>query len=150
MTGVPQVIVTLDPQGKLVAELPGIQATRRQVHMRSGEAEQTLLRILTNQLTSAVEIGLDGAPTQRQVDHWERHQTWPKEGCRWCIAEGRIATGISSRRRNEFLVAGGDVTVRRLKPKESGLPKKAKAKRVPTIVVVQHGRKPRSAEELGL
>lgn len=150
MTGVPQVIVTIDPQGKLVAELPGPSCTRRQVHMRSGEAEETLLRILQHQLLSKVEIGLDGAPTQRQVDHWERHQIWPNEGCRWCIEEDRIGSGISSRRRQEFFTVGGDVKVRKLKAKASGLPKKAKTKKAPSVVVVQHGKKPRSADELGL
>ena len=58
--------------------------------MKTGEAGETLLRILQAQLLDQVEIGLDGAPTGQQVEHWERHQDWPRDTCRFCIAEGRI------------------------------------------------------------
>ena len=69
---IPQVIVTLSPQGHLQAELPGANGSRRRVDLRADSAVKTLTRILQGQLQSKVEIGLDGAPTQAQVRHWAR------------------------------------------------------------------------------
>jgi hypothetical protein len=86
MANLPQVIVTLAPNGTLIAELPGPNGARRQVPLGS-EPGPTLLRILQGQLNSRVEIGLDGAPTQAQVRHWERHEIWADPTCRFCIAE---------------------------------------------------------------
>jgi hypothetical protein len=98
MANLPQVIVTLAPNGTLIAELPGPNGARRQVALGSGFrkdmgrdpvplVEESLTRILQGQLASRVEIGLDGAPTQAQVKHWERHEIWADPTCRFCIAE---------------------------------------------------------------
>ena len=87
---VPQLLVTLTPEGKLAIELPGIAATRRKIEIRESEAGATLLRILNAQAREVTEIGLDGAPTAKQVLHWERHNIWPDSRCRFCLAEGRI------------------------------------------------------------
>jgi hypothetical protein len=86
MANLPQVIVTLAPNGTLIAELPGPNGARRQVPLGKNPGE-TLVRILQGQLNSRVEIGLDGAPTQAQVKHWERHEIWADPTCRFCIAE---------------------------------------------------------------
>lgn len=92
----PQLILTLDPQtGGLLAQLPGPENTQRTVAIRHDEAGDTLIRILKAQLESRTEIGLDGAPTQAQVTHWERHALWPSAKCRFCLAEGRCAKGTS-------------------------------------------------------
>jgi hypothetical protein len=97
MANLPQVIVTLAPNGTLIAELPGANGARRQVPLGTGVrksfddpvplVEESLTRILQGQLNSRVEIGLDGAPTQAQVKHWERHEIWADPTCRFCIAE---------------------------------------------------------------
>jgi hypothetical protein len=86
MANLPQVIVTLAPNGTLIAELPGPNGARRQVPLGKNPGE-TLTRILQNQLSNRTEIGLDGAPTQAQVKHWERHEIWADPTCRFCIAE---------------------------------------------------------------
>jgi hypothetical protein len=86
MANLPQVIVTLAPNGTLIAELPGPNGARRQVPL-GPQPGPTLLRILQNQLSNRTEIGLDGAPTQAQVKHWERHEIWADPTCRFCIAE---------------------------------------------------------------
>ncbi len=111
---IPQILVTLSPQGNLIAELPGTQATRRQVPLRTSEAGETLLRILQAQANTQVELGLDGAPTVKQVQHWERHGTFPSQSCRFCIAEGRINPNVRVRRA-VTVVVNGDVEVRRVK-----------------------------------
>lgn len=89
MNKTPQIIVTLSPLGQLVIELPGV-GTRRQITSRDGEFHETCRRILEAQAMDRTEIGLDGAPTQAQVKHWERHQVWPDSHCRFCLAEGRV------------------------------------------------------------
>jgi hypothetical protein len=119
MTGaVPQVIVTLGAEGQLVMELPGAFATRRQVSLMKGREAEVLQRVLQAQLVSRTEIGLDGAPTAAQVRHWERHTTWPAEGCRFCIAEGRVA--VQTRRRNYVYIdkRTDGVEIRRKLPKQ--------------------------------
>ena len=108
----PQLLITLSLQGGLVLELPGSMGTRRQVQVRDGELASTCHRILAAQLLEQTEIGLDGAPTQAQVRHWERHEIWPSGTCPFCVAEGR-ATGTkkSSRPLAEFR-GNGTVEVR--------------------------------------
>lgn len=110
----PQLLVTLTPEGRLAIELPGHQATRRQVLLHPSEAGETLLRILGAQARQGAEIGRDGAPTQAQVLHWERHATWPSPACRFCLAEGR-AKPDHSRVAKPLLASSRDgVQVRKL------------------------------------
>lgn len=87
---IPQLLITLGPNDELIVELPGT-STRHKVELRSGEAEASLRRMLQAQRSDRCELGLDGAPSQAQVLHWERHQQWADERCRFCIAEGRIS-----------------------------------------------------------
>lgn len=111
MANVPQVIVTLAPNGALIAELPAANGARRQVALM-GDCEATLSRILQAQLRNQTELGLDGAPTQAQVKHWERHSIWADPQCRFCIAERGLKP---SKKRPLTIAAGnGEVTVRRI------------------------------------
>jgi hypothetical protein len=135
MTRVPQVIVTLSPQGKLQVELPGSQCTRRIVPLASGKVEDGLLRILQAQLEDQVDIGEDGAPTVQQLRHWERHATVPMANCRFCIAEGRVFY-VGARAKAQIIVNRADATVR-------VIPKGKKGSRKCGAVVA-------SAEDLGL
>jgi hypothetical protein len=116
---VPQVIITLSPQGKLQAELP-FNGGRRIVQLGQGSPaqrdegiERTLQRILEAQARSRVECGEDGSPTEQQVRHWERHSQWPDERCKFCITEGITQT---SRKKKTLLhlVGDGSVQVRRI------------------------------------
>lgn len=129
----PQLILTLDPEtGALCAELPGQQATRRKVMLRTSEAGETLLRILNAQLQDRSEIGLDGAPTQAQVLHWERHGIWPSAQCRFCLAEGRAKKSPSDTRKAYTVSRGSDgVEVRRLPAGKSFRHKTLDTKRSP-------------------
>lgn len=120
---VPQLIVTLTPQGELAVELPGFMATRRKVLLRAKDAGETLLAMLNGQLKDQVEIGLDGAPTQAQVKHWERHQIWADSHCRFCIAEGRAKPdyGAQRQKRTTMVYKTPDgVEVRRIKSGTKG------------------------------
>ena len=82
----PQLILTLTPQGDLVAELPAANGARRQVPDSSLE---TIRRILTAQLRAETTIGLDGAPTSRQTIHWDKHsKLHPQPYCPWCREAG--------------------------------------------------------------
>lgn len=123
---IPQVIVTLTPQGHLAVELPGAFATRRQIVLNTKEAGDSLLRILEGQARDQTEIGLDGAPTAAQIKHWERHQIWADSHCRFCLAEGRAKPDFSSLRVKKTVLVKkeGEVEVRRLKPGASGLSRK--------------------------
>lgn len=128
---VPQLILTLSPQGALVVELPGSFATRRKIELREADALATLRRILEAQAQDQTEIGLDGAPTTAQVKHWERHGTWPDTRCKFCVAEGRFGAPAQFRRSRSELVykTPGGVEVRRLRPKQSGEKKRSRASR---------------------
>lgn len=119
---VPQLILTLSPEGGLVLELPGTQSTRRQVPVRDGELAQTCHRILQAQMADQVEIGADGAPTVQQVKHWERHQIWADSRCRFCLAEKR-ATPERPRLARKVLVSrdSSGVEVRRIRAGVTGL-----------------------------
>jgi len=125
-TGVPPVLVSLMPSGGLKVELPGPGAARRIIELRTGEEGLTLRRILEAQLLGDVEIGLDGAPTAQQVLHWERHQDFPKEGCRFCMAEGRYLVQ-SSRSKARVIINRSDCVVR-------VIPSKAKGKAAPVVI----------------
>lgn len=122
---IPQVIVTLSSAGTLQAELPGANGSRRVIPLGAGSTsrrderiEAVLIRILTAQSRNQIELGLDGAPTSRQLLHWERHWQFPDDRCPHCLAEG--AAHRPSRRwarASEHAAGDGSVTVRRLVPK---------------------------------
>lgn len=136
---VPQVIVTLSPQGELCAELP-INGGRRRVAMRQSEVADTLLRILQSQLVSRIALGEDGSPTQAQVTHWERHGTFADDRCAFCIAEGRThGRQVRASRRSEILAEHDGLIVRRV---AAGKRAKRPARQVAAIG--------KSAKELGL
>lgn len=136
MSRTPQLIISLSPTGGLTVELPGAMATRRKITLRPGDEAQTIQRILLAQLQDRNEIGLDGAPTQAQVNHWERHQIWPSSSCRFCISEGR-AKGQAKRKRHQFIHETNGVTVRQVAEGISTLDTKPRTS-------------PKSAKDLGL
>lgn len=107
---VPQLTVTLTPDGQLAVELPGHQSTRRQVILRLAEAGASLARMLEAQARDQTEIGLDGAPTVKQVQHWERHGVWASSQCRFCIAEGRAQPNYSAHRQSRKTLVYKDNT----------------------------------------
>lgn len=120
---VPQLLITLTPEGELAVELPGQQATRRQVLLRTSEAGATLLRILEAQARNQAEIGQDGAPTAAQVKHWERHGVWADSKCRFCLAEGRAKPDHAGARQSRKTLVYKDSTgveVRRIKAGTKG------------------------------
>lgn len=84
---VPQVIVTLSPQGGLRLELPGANGHRQVIDVKGREVEGTLLRILAAQASRHCAIGEDGQPTQAQVEHWEKHGVFADKRCAFCRAE---------------------------------------------------------------
>lgn len=127
----PQLIVTLTPQGALAVELPGHMATRRQVLLAQGEAGPTLLRMLEAQARDGMEIGLDGAPTQAQVRHWERHSQWPSSSCRFCLAEGRATPDHKRGGKAPIMSTPDGVQVRRLRAGQSFKHKVLSSKRSP-------------------
>lgn len=118
---IPQLIITLSPtRDALQLELPGVNGLRRVVPVRTQDLATTCLRILCAQAERKVQIGLDGAPTQRQVRHWERHDLFPDDRCPFCIAEGRTRAGQGRpgwRRTSEHTVGDGSIKVRKLLPK---------------------------------
>lgn len=132
----PQVLVTLAPDGSLQAELPGANGARRRMTLRSGDCEATLQRILRAQQQGHVAIGEDGAPTQQQVRHWERHEIFADDRCPFCVAEGRTHGGTGRRSRVTVLSDYGGVTIRRVAARVRGPGKPSETTK--------------SAEELGL
>lgn len=123
MPRTPQLILSLGPEG-LQTELPGAFATRRKLVLH-GTPEQklaTIERILEALGQDLTEIGLDGAPTEAQVRHWERHEIWPDTRCAFCQREGRFGAKPQRERRRvvEYKTAEG-VEVRRIKARVSGL-----------------------------
>lgn len=136
---VPQVIITLAPDGTLLMERGGLNGARSQTPITSLE---TIRRALASQLRNREStIGTDGSPTISQVRHWERHlervdhrtgtilQIYkPDPDCIWCIAHDlgidtserahRRARAILREQRRissrPFTMGDGSVTVRKV------------------------------------
>lgn len=140
-TGVPQVIVSLDPFGNLKLELPGCGGVRRAIAMRDSEAVATLKRVLAAQAAGDVEIGFDGAPTTQQLKHWERHEQWPDASCRFCLAEDRIRPSSKRQRRATLIARTGDIEIKRL----AAITKRKRSDSAASVVIV-----PKRLEELDL
>lgn len=121
---VPQVIVTLSPAGGLVAELKGRNGFRWQIPIDATDAGATLLRILHVQLTRGrLRIGLDEAPTEAQIGHWENHGSFGEPGCPFCQDEratGQRAKGRRGALRQPEIARHGQgadaVVIRRFMP----------------------------------
>lgn len=142
----PQVIITLTPAGELQLELPGVNGARRRVELGNNPkyAVETISRILHAQLRSEVALGLDGAPTEHQVCHWQKHAIFRDPSCPFCKAELSRARASDARDRKKRarleiirLGQGSDqVIVRRI-------PTKTKGKLMPKAINA-------SLEEIGL
>lgn len=89
MARVPQVMLTLAPDGTVVAEFPTPNGLRRHVPIHDITGMETIRRILAAQLSHRPQsIGSDAKPTTAQVRHWSEHldQNKTSEYCPWCIA----------------------------------------------------------------
>ena len=126
----PQLLVTLTPEGDLAVELPGAQATRRQIKLRLDSAGASLLRMLEAQSRQVPQfvgrsIGAPAEPTAAQLRHWEDHASWPDRHCQFCIAEGAVApsaAGPRARRPARVIERRADgVEIRRVPECRSGL-----------------------------
>jgi hypothetical protein len=80
--------LTLDSDGNLTVQLAATEGRTRPLTLEC-DIESTLKRILQARALAHVTIGLDGNPTEGQVRHWERHETFADDRCPWCISEGR-------------------------------------------------------------
>ena len=135
---IPQVILSLTPDGSLALELPGPHGIRRKVEL-GREPLDTIMRVLRDQQRQELAtIGLDAAPTQAQVLHWERHPIWRDPTCRFCQDELRREASRQQRAKRAkapVIKLGDGVEVRRV-PVKARAPGTRKAKQ--------------SLEELGL
>lgn len=95
---IPQVIITLSPDGLLQAELPH-SGGRHHVLISSLE---DISQILAAQLRQTPEtIGLDRSPPNGQIRHWDKHSDKKERdpNCPWCIAD---ELGIDTSRKAYF------------------------------------------------
>lgn len=114
---VPQVIVTLNPQGGLSIELPAGPGARRKIELREGEEGDTLRRVLQEQMNGNISIGQDGAPTRAQVYHWEHHLDGaPSPRCSFCLSEGLIRGTPKRIMRKTIISKSKDVEIRKIAP----------------------------------
>jgi len=113
---IPQLIITLTPDRLgLQAELPGVNGSRRVVSLGKSEFFSSCLRILRATADAKVEIGLDGAPTQAQVKHWDQHSPKaPSDRCPFCLAEGWVHSRPRGAKRSEQTQGDGSVKVRKI------------------------------------
>jgi hypothetical protein len=111
---VPQLLLTLSPNGELIAELPGLNGARRKVEIQAETCYDTITRILHSQLKAKnpPEIGTDGAPTARQVNHWDRHGDFPDRQCVFCLSENRFKTPEAKKLPNRRVSYVGDGSVK--------------------------------------
>lgn len=106
MATVPQVILTVTPSGSLAMELPGANGSRRQVILATNpvSAIAAIMQVLQGQARQQSTIGLDGAPTQQQSDHWYKHPIWRDPSCPFCQQELRqklLADQFTGRERRQ-------------------------------------------------
>lgn len=152
----PSVIVSLSPSGGLQLELPGVVGTARIIPLRrttSIDPVKTIETVLVALAAGQHSIGLDGAPTRAQVDHWERHQTFPDARCAFCRAAAalaRVGRGSISHPSSAKFDARyasrqlGEVTVRRV-PMGATRAQVAARDKKPDIIKES----PKSAKQLG-
>ena len=158
MSRIPQLILTLAPDGQVVAEIP-FNGGRR--HMPISDFT-TIRRILAAQLhRNEHTIGTDGAPTVSQIEHWEKHLEFVIDGivqrptniqpdtCIWCLAhEMGLSTDERAHRRarailreqrraatQPFKMGNGSVTVRKI-PAAGAASRLPSAKNAPKHEVV--------------
>lgn len=135
---VPQIIITLSPQGLPQAELPGANGSRRVIALSPGQCYDSLRMILLDQQRAhsqqkRAKLDEKGSPSQSWLTHLERHQDWPSDTCPHCQDEGRTLRPSKRKRGDRVLLKRDGIVVRHAPGKK--------------------GRKlsdPRSAEELGL
>jgi len=82
----------------LVQNLPATIAALTSILDKDATLNETLTRILTAQLENKSKLGEDGAPTNQQVNHWDKHSIFSDPMCPFCKAEGRFETGKNRER----------------------------------------------------
>jgi hypothetical protein len=87
MANLPQVIVTLAPNGTLIAELPGANGARRQVPLGPKPTRRNPYPHPAGPTQFTRGDWPGRCANQAQVKHWERHEIWADPTCRFCIAE---------------------------------------------------------------
>jgi hypothetical protein len=81
---IPQIIITLSPQGEVQMELPGANGGRRVLPVLSiGQ----LRRILYAQASGERGIGTEAEPTEAALWHWQNHKKRIDDHCPFCRAE---------------------------------------------------------------
>lgn len=83
-------IISLSDDGGLQVELPwSLTKEFRTIPLTAQGAYNTIHTILTARARSTTNLGSDGAPTQAQVEHWERHAIYRSSTCAFCRAEAK-------------------------------------------------------------
>lgn len=83
-------IISLSDDGGLQVELPwSLTKEFRTIPLTATGAYNTIHTILTARARSQTALGEDGAPTQAQVEHWERHGVYRSSTCAFCRAEAK-------------------------------------------------------------
>jgi hypothetical protein len=121
--------ISLTADGGLQVELPGRDGMRL-IPLRDTttiNATETIRQILVALQRGENEIGLDGAPTRQQVNHWERHQTYPDSKCPFCLKAGAFKDALASHKSSHKYDAryierdlGNGCSVRRIKQGDTG------------------------------
>lgn len=154
----PHVIVSLAPSGGLQLELPGPAGGSRAIPLKwtaAVDPSRTIERVLNSLAQGQSAIGLDGAPTRQQLQHWERHGATSDSRCPFCLAEDELAEayggGKPKHRSHSTFDARyatrrlGETQVRVIPLGESAA--KAKARGAPPPPAIKKSKK--SARELG-
>ena len=134
-----EVTIRRSASGELMLALPG-SLKDREIPVTS---LATISRVLRNIETGEIDLGLDGAPTEMQVWHWEHHGVTKSTKCAFCrseLASEMIGRGRASRPAFRA-VSGGDVTVRHIPTQPAARRKCSSAPKVQSSGV--------SAEEMG-
>lgn len=97
------VIVSLAPSGGLQLELPGSAGGSRAILLKWTSAvdpSRTIERVLNSLAQGQSAIGLDGAPTRQQLQHWEKHWQFADSRCPFCLAEQELAKAFSGEKKH--------------------------------------------------
>jgi hypothetical protein len=123
-------MVSLRPDGGLEINLPGPNEGVRSIPLRDTttiNAIETIRQILVALARGENEIGLDGAPTRQQVNHWERHQIYPDSKCPFCIKANAFQDALAPHKSSHKFDAryverdlGNGCKVRRIKLGDTG------------------------------
>lgn len=130
--------ISMDHNDELFIDLPGPEGRLRSVPIKETahiSMSELILRVLKGLQMDERGIGLAGAPTERQMLHWNKHVLFPDPRCPFCKAEKALGE------MNEKRLKSG---LRRLVRKCDGVD----VRHIPPERLSDETR--RTAEELGL